>query len=31
MINKKECFVLRVMLNYEWDELKKKKNFLQIN
>ena len=27
MKNKKESFVYRVMLNYEWDEFKKKKKF----
>jgi len=31
MKNKKESFVYRVMLNNEWDEFKKKKNFLETN
>ena len=31
MKNKKESFVYRVMLKNEWDEFKKKKNFLETN
>ena len=31
MKNKIEFFVYRVMLNNEWDEFKKKKNFLETN